>query len=49
MIFSIVKELFNSFEGLWSGVIILVGSERLLIDDVAGLRKRYLTCCQISG
>ena len=44
MIFSIVKELFKSFEGLRSGVILLLGSERVLIDDVAGLRKRYLTC-----
>ena len=49
MIFSIVKELFKSFEGLTSGVILLVGAERVLIDDVTGLRKRLLTCCQISS
>ena len=49
MIFCIVKELFKSFEGLRSGVRLLVGYERVLIDDESSLRNRYLTCCQISG
>ena len=49
MTFSIVKELFKSFEGLRSGVILLVVSEKKLIDDVAGLRKEHLTRCQFSS
>ena len=47
MILSIVKNLFKSFEGLRRSVIVLLGSERELIDDVAGLRKKHLTRCQI--
>ena len=42
MILSIVKDLFKSFEGQRRSVIVLLGSERELIDDVAGLRKKAL-------
>ena len=49
MILSIVKDLFKSFEGLRRIVIVLLGSEREIIDDVAGLRKMHLTRCQISS
>ena len=40
MILSIVKDLFKSFEGLSRSVIVLVGSERGLIVDLACLGKR---------
>ena len=49
MILSIVKDLFKSFEGLSRSVIVLVGSERGLIVDLACLRKKYLIRCQISS
>ena len=48
MILSIVKDLFKSFECLRRSVLVLLGSERELIDDVAGLRKKHLTRCQNS-
>ena len=35
-------------EGLRRSVIVLVGSHGDLIVDLAGLRKKYLTGCQIS-
>ena len=34
---------------LCRSVIVLVGSDRGLIFDLAGLRKKYLICCQISS
>ena len=34
---------------LCRSVIFLVGSDRGLIVDLAGLRKKYLICCQISS
>ena len=49
MIFSIVKDLFKWFEGLCRSVIVLVDSTGGLIADVGGLRKKYLTRCQISS
>ena len=49
MILSIVKDLFKSLEGLRRSVIVLLKSERELIDDVAGLRIKHLTRCQISS
>ena len=42
MILSLVKDLFKSLEGLRRSVLVLLGSERELIDDVAGLRKKAL-------
>ena len=42
MILSLVKDLFKSLEGLLRSVLVLLGSERELIDDVAGLRKKAL-------
>ena len=39
MILSIVKDLFKSFEGIRRSVIVLLGSERGLIVDLARLRK----------
>ena len=47
MILSIVKDLFKSFEGLSRSVIVLVGSERGFIVDLAWLRKKDLIRCQI--
>ena len=47
MIFGIVKDLFKSFEVLCRSVIILVGSERGLIFQLGGIRKKYLIRCQI--
>ena len=47
--FSIVKDLFKQFEGLCGSVIVLVGSDRVIIVDLAGLRKKYLIHCQISS
>ena len=47
--FSIVKDLFKKFEGLCRSVIVLVGSDRGLIVDLAGLRKKYLIRCQNSS
>ena len=45
MIFSIVKDLFKSFEGLCRSVIALIGSTGGLIVDLGGLRKKYLIRC----
>ena len=42
MIFSVVKDLFKRFEGLFRSVIVLVGSTRGLIVDLGGLRKKVL-------
>ena len=44
-----MKDLFKLFEGLCRCVIVLVGSERGIIVDLAGLRKKYLIHCQISS
>ena len=49
MKFSAVKDLFNSIEILRRSVIVLVGSERELIVDLAGLSKKYLIRCRISS
>ena len=45
MIFSIVKDLFKSIEGLCRSVIVLVSSTGGLIVDLGGLRKKYLIRC----
>ena len=44
-----MKDLFKYFEGLCRSVIVLVGSDRGIIVDLAGLRKKYLIRCQISS
>ena len=44
-----MKDLFKYFEGLCRSVIVLVGCDRGLIVDLAGLRKKYLIRCQISS
>ena len=44
-----MKDLFKLFEGLCSCVIVLVGSDRGIIVDLAGLRKKYSMHCQISS
>ena len=44
-----MKDLFKLFEGLCRCVIVLVGSERGIIVDLAGLRKKNLIHCQISS
>ena len=44
-----MKDLFKCIEGLCRSVIILVGSNREVIFDLGGLRKKYLIRCQISG
>ena len=44
-----MKDLFNLFEGLSRCVIVLLGSDRGIIVDLAGLRKKYLIRCQISS
>ena len=49
MNFIAVKELFNGTEGLRRSVKVLVGSDRELIVDLAGLSKKYLIHCQISN
>ena len=49
MTFSAVKDLFNGNEVLRKSFIVLVGSDRGLIVDLAGLSKKYLIRCQISG
>ena len=35
--------------GLCRSVIVLVGSDSGLIVDLAGLREKYLICCQITS
>ena len=47
--FSAVKDLFNWIEVIRKSVIVLVGSDRGLIVDLAGLSKKYLIRCQISS
>ena len=49
MNFIAVKDLFNGTEGLRRSVKVLVGSDRVLIVDLAGLSKKYLIRCQISS
>ena len=44
-----MKDLFKLFEGLCRCVIVIVGSERGIIVDLAGLRKKNLIHCQISS
>ena len=44
-----MKDLFKQFEGPCRSVIVLVGSDRGLIVDLAGLRKKYLIRCQPSS
>ena len=47
--FNVVKDLFKWIEGLCRSFIILVGSNREVIFDLGGLRKKYSISCQISG
>ena len=49
VIISIVKDWFTRFEGPRRSVLFLVGSERELIVDLACLRKKNLTRCQVSS
>ena len=49
MILSIVKDLFKPIEGLSRSFIVLVGSERVLIVDLACLGKKNLIRFQISS
>ena len=49
VIFILVKDWFIRFEGLRRSVTVLVGSERGLIVDLACLRKKYSTRCQVSS
>ena len=42
MIFSAVKDLFKKFDILPKSIIVLVVSEKELIVDLAGLRKKNL-------
>ena len=49
MTFSLVKVLFKWIEVLSRSFIFLVGSEAEIISDIGGLRKMYLTRCQISS
>ena len=44
-----MKDLFKKSEGLCRSVIVLVDSDRGIIVDIAGLRKKYLIRCQISS
>ena len=44
-----MKDLFKQFEGLCRSFIVLGGSDRGIIVDQAGLRKKYLLRCQISS
>ena len=44
-----MNDLFKQFEGLCRSVIVLVGSDRGIIVDLAGLRKKYLIRCQFSS
>ena len=48
MFFNIVKDLFKSIEGLLTSGKVQIGSKGEGIFVVAGLRKKYLTRCQIS-
>ena len=47
--FNVVKDFFKWIEGLCRSVIILVNSNREIIFDLGGLRKKYSIRCQISG
>ena len=49
VIFSLVKDLFNSIGGESRGVKKLLRSEIEIIFVVGDLRKKYLTRCQISS
>ena len=49
VVFISVKDWFIRFEGLRRSVTVLLGSERGLIVDLACLRKKYLTRCQVSS
>ena len=49
VILILVKDWFIRFEGLHRSVTVLVGSERGLFVDLACLRKKYLTRCQVSS
>ena len=42
-----VKDLFKCFEILRRSVIVVVGSDEVLIVDLAGLGKKNLIHCQI--
>ena len=48
MFFNIVKDLFKSVEGLLTGGKVQIGSKGEGSFVVAGLKKKYLTRCQIS-
>ena len=45
--FNLVKDLCKLNEGWSRSVSILVGSESAGFFDLGGLRKKYLSCCQI--
>ena len=45
---NLVKHLFKRLEGLVRSVTVRVQSERERIFDLGGIRKKYLTRCQIS-
>ena len=47
-VFNIVKDIFKSIEGLLTSGKVQIGSKGEGIFFVAGLRKKYLTRCQIS-
>ena len=49
MILSKVRDLFKSIEGLSRSFIVLVGSERVLIVDLASLGIKNLIRCLISS
>ena len=49
VIFSLVKDFFNSIGSPSRSVIKLLGSEIEIIFDEGDLRKKYLTRCQISS
>ena len=49
MILSIVRDLFKSFEGQRMSVIVILGSERGLIVDLACLGKKNFIRCQFSS
>ena len=47
MFFNIVRDIFDSIEGLHKSVKIQVGSTAAKIIVLGGLRKKYVTRCQI--
>ena len=49
VIFNLVKDWFIRFEGLHRSVTFLVDSATGLTVDLACLREKYLTRCQVSS